>query len=233
MMSTSLDADLSQAEGLTEVRHGGPSRTILAGLPRSEGRSLPASFLAGCGVADWEIELAKLHDPSVPDELGQEITNTAFQLRFSGPIQISPLFISYSHADAEFVESLEPKLNKRGIRFWRDVHDATAGPLEDIVKRAMRSNPTVLLILSEDSVESDWVELEVESARRLAKELRRHVICPIALDDAWKECNWPERLRLQVEKYNILNFSGWRDESTFDSMFVRLVDGLKIFFGDH
>ena len=38
-----------------------------------------------------------------------------------------PLFISYSHTDGAFVEKLESSLNKKGIRYWRDIHDMKAG----------------------------------------------------------------------------------------------------------
>lgn len=69
--------------------------------------------------------------------------------------QASPLFISYSHSDTEFVEKLEGSLKKEGFRIWRDVHDAVAGRLEKQVDRAIRQNPTVLLVLSEHSIRSD------------------------------------------------------------------------------
>jgi hypothetical protein len=95
----------------------------------------------------------------------------------------------------------------------------------------MRLNPTVLLILSKHSVESDWVEDEATRARKLEKELGRDVLCPIALDDSWKDCDWSQTLRTQIEKYNILPFAGWQDPSAMTKMFGRLVDGLSIFYG--
>ncbi len=56
------------------------------------------------------------------------------------------------------------------------------------------------------------MELEARSARALEKGLGRDVLCRVALDGAWKECQWPARLREQIMEYNILEFSGWRDE---------------------
>jgi hypothetical protein len=121
-------------------------------------------------------------------------------------------------------------LNKKGIRFWRDVHHATARRLEKLVDHAIRHNPTVLLILSEHSTEIDWVEHEARVARRLEKELGRDVLCPVALDDSWKACRWPERLREQIMEYNILDFSNWNDEAFFQRVFARLMDGLNLFY---
>ena len=76
---------------------------------------------------------------------------------------------------------LEPEFNKRGIRFWRDIHHATAGRLEKQVDRAIRYNPTVLLVLSEHSTKSDWVQHEVRTARKLEIETGRDVLCPVSL----------------------------------------------------
>jgi hypothetical protein len=145
-------------------------------------------------------------------------------------MQVQNLFISYSHFDSKFVEKIEKHLRNRKVNSSRDVHDAPAGPLEKIVDRAMRQNPTVLLIFSENSVNSDWVEYEAQKARELEKELNRHVLCPIALDDSWKTCKWSGVLRNQIKKYNILDFSKWEDEKDFENKFNRLLQGLDLFY---
>ncbi|KAF0108786.1 MAG: pentapeptide repeat-containing protein [Anaerolineaceae bacterium] len=125
---------------------------------------------------------------------------------------------------------MEKHLDKKGIRFWRDIHDATAGRLEKVIDTAIRQNPTVLLVLSKDSVQSDWVEHEARSARELEKELKRDMLCPVALDGAWKDCDWEARLREQIMKYNILDFSNWKDEAEFTRKFAKLVEGLDLFY---
>ena len=51
-------------------------------------------------------------------------------------------------------------------------------------------------------------------ARKLEIETERDVLCPVALDDAWKTCRWPARLREQIEEYLILDFSAWEEEET-------------------
>jgi hypothetical protein len=191
---------------------------------------LPDVFLRGCGLADWEIEAARLYSPKLT---GQEIGDILYKLhdlRAHRPIQICPLFISYSHADADFVDALETALIAKGVRFWRDIHDATAGRLERQVDLAIRHNPTVLLILSAASVSSDWVEHEARLARRLELETGRDVLCPVSLDDAWKTCRWPDRLRDQILEYNILDFSGWKETEPFNRVFSKLLSGLDAFY---
>ncbi|MFI5399205.1 MAG: toll/interleukin-1 receptor domain-containing protein [Candidatus Binatia bacterium] len=220
--------DLSTARGLETVRHFGPSHIGTDTLFRSIG--IPDVFLRGCGLRDWEIEAAKLYDPEVSANDIVDIQQRVFNLRTGSPIQIGSLFISYVHADGAFVDALEGKLDEKGIRFWRDVHHATAGRLDEIVDRAIRLNPTVVLVLSKKSIESRWVEYEANLADKLSQELGRDTLCPIALDDAWKKCRWSGKLRTQIEKYNILSFTDWKDAQRFGGMFRRLVEGLLIFY---
>lgn len=189
-------------------------------------------FLRGCGLSDWEIEAAKLHSPDLTGKQITDITYRIHDLLTTQPVQINPLFISYSHDDGPFVDALEVHLNDKGIRFWRDIHHATAGPLERQIDRAIRLYPTVLLVLSDRSVESDWVEHEARAARKLAKELGRDVLCPIALDDSWKTCSWPARLKEQIMEYHILDFSAWEADESLKGLFAKLLDGLNLFYRD-
>ncbi len=145
------------------------------------------------------------------DEIAK-IQYRIYDLRATQAIQISPLFISYSHQDKSFVDKMDNALTKKGVRFWRDIHDATAGRLETQIDRAIRQNPTVLLVLSKSSIKSDWVEHEVRAACDLEKELGRDALCPIALDDSWKSSPWPKRVMEQVMESNILDFSKWEND---------------------
>jgi hypothetical protein len=223
------DLDLSGARGLDAVDHRLPSTVGADTLYKSHGQ-IPEAFLRGCGLSDWEIEATKLFQPDLGRDKISDILYRIHDLRADRAIQINKLFISYSRADSLFVDCLEGVLAQKGIRFWRDVHDATAGRLEKQIDRAMRLNPTVLLVLSAASVQSDWVEHETRLARELEKELGRDVLCPVALDDAWKTCHWPERLREQIKEYNILDFSAWQDETFFKRTAGRLIEGLDLFY---
>ncbi len=230
MGNTTLgDLDLSQARGLETVRHELASTLGTSTLVLSKG-SIPEVFLRGCGLSDWEIEAAKLHRPGLPSHELDEILYKIHELRANRPVQVASLFISYSHADSAFVDALERLLNEKGIRFWRDIHDLTAGRLEKQIDRAIRLNSTVLLVLSEHSTRSDWVEHEVHLARELEKQTQRDVLCPVTLDEAWKNSAWSQVLMEQVMKYNILSFCEWQEDTSFRKMFARLVDGLDLYY---
>jgi hypothetical protein len=221
--------DLSEVIGLEQIRHRYGSIISTDTLQLSKGK-VPIEFLRGCGLSDWEIESAKLFNPDLTNYEIDEILYKVHDLRATQPLQISPLFISYSHTDSPFVDRMEEYLNTKGIRFWRDVHHATTGRLEEQIDRAIRHNPTVLVILSENSIKSDWVQHEVRTARELEKETGRDVLCPVALDDSWKDSPWPKRVMEQVMEYNILDFSRWKDEAEFGRSFKKLIDGLELFY---
>ena len=223
------DIDLSETFGLEEVISNFPATLGTDTIKLSKGK-IPEAFLRACGLSDWEIESTKLHNPDLTNEGIAKIQYRIYDLRATQALQISPLFISYSHADNTFVHKLEENLNAKGVRFWRDIHDATAGRLETQIDRAIRQNPIVLLILSKNSISSDWVQHEIRKARELEKELGRDVLCPIALDDSWKKSNWPQRIIEQIMEYNILDFSVWEDKTAFNSKFTKLLSGLDLFY---
>ena len=227
--TTLAASDLSLAIDLEKTYHHGPSTIGIDTLRKSKGK-IPESFLRGCGLSDADIEYARLSTADLSSEQTNKILYRMFELRATQAIQLSPLFISYSHADGAFVDKLEGHLNGKGIRFWRDIHDMKSGRMETQVDRAIRQNPTVLLILSEHSLQSDWVEHEVRTARGLEKEMQRDVLCPVALDDSWKNSAWPKRIMEQVMEYNILDFSTWEDDRKFGSTFNKLIDGLELFY---
>ncbi len=214
---------------LQSVIHSGPSYLDLQSLELNNGR-LPKKFLSDCGLKKWEILFGKLYNPELAPNQVTDIIYEIDRMRNESPLQIHNLFISYSRSDSEFVDHLESFLRAKDISFWRDIHDATAGPLESIVVRALNHNPTVLLIFSKNSVDSDWVEFEITKARKLEKELGRSVLCPISLDDSWKNCGWSEILMTQVKMNNILDFSNWQDEEFFTNQFGNLLQlGLHVF----
>lgn len=225
--STFSNVDLSVAKGLKDVEHEGPSTVGLDTISRSRG-DLPEGFLRGCGLSDWEIEARKLYDPVHTSEEIQQILDRIHHLRAHQ--SNSRLFISYSHQDSSFADKIGPHLNDKGVRFWRYDHHATAGPLEQQIRSAVRDYPTMLLVLSNASVKSDWVQYEVRLACKLKNETGRHVLCPVALDDSWKSCKWPERLREQIEEYTVLDFSKWRDGAIFQDMFTKLIKGIDRFY---
>ena len=138
------------------------------------------------------------------------------------------VFFSYSTQDARFAEKLERRLQAVGFNVFRDVHDVVAGRLDKQLKESIDKTDTLLLIFSEHSAGSDWVEWEVQIARDREKRDSIDLLCPISLDDAWRTATWNGPLMHQIKDYAILDFS---KPSKFDAMFDRLQRGLQTYYG--
>jgi uncharacterized protein YjbI with pentapeptide repeats len=223
------DNDLSVVEGLDSTVHSGPSTIGTNTLYQSKGQ-ISEAFLRKCGLSDWEIESAKLYNPDLSNEEINNIHYRIHDLRVSRAFQINSLFISYSHSDTDFVDVLDKRLTGAGVRFWRYSDHAKAGRIEKQIDQAIHLNDVVLLVLSKHSTNSDWVEHEVRKARKKEQEAGKDALCPVALDDSWKSCRWPERLREQIMEYNILDFSNWTDDDYLQKMFGKLLEGLDVFY---
>ena len=167
------------------------------------------------------------------EQSGTETTDIRYEMdegRNENPLQFNNIFISYNHKDTPFADVLEKYFDAKGIRFWRDVHnDAPAGRLDKIILQEMKDR-VVLLLLSKNSVNSNWVEFEIENARRLEKEVGRDMLCPIALDDTWQSSNWSPLLMNQIKKYNVLDFSNWEDMAIMEQQLEKLLEGLALFY---
>ncbi len=222
-----VDVDLSRTMGLSTVRHAGPSFIDVLSLENSGG-GIPEEFLRGCGFKPWQILDAKLYNPNLTRAEIIDIQYEILDARSTGSLLLGGVFISYSHADAGFADKIREKLTEKGVPVWLDRHDAVAGPLQKQIDHAIGAHNAVLLVLSEDSIASDWVEHELKTARRIERKEGRDVLCPVRLDDAWKDkrhdVNWGH-----ITDKNILDFSKWRTKA-FSGQFEKLLKGLKIYY---
>ena len=87
------------------------------------------------------------------------------------------------------------------------------------------------MILSEDSIESDWVEYEIKQARAREKKDGRRMLFPLGLLDYKALEDWElfdhdtaTDLAAEVRSYFIPDFT---DSEKYDESFQRLLDDLK------
>ncbi|MDX1939619.1 MAG: toll/interleukin-1 receptor domain-containing protein [Saprospiraceae bacterium] len=220
---------LDNVINLDTIYHSGPSTLDISVFQQTK-TPLPKSFTRGCGWQDWMVKSMELQKPNLTPDQVVDILYEVEHLRNNTPIQLHNLFISHSRKDAAFIEHIGKVFEQRNILYWLDVRDGIAGPLEKQIDRAIRLNEIFLLVLSKHSAESDWVELEIDLARKVEKESGRNVICPIAIDNEWRNGNLSERIKLQIEKYNVLDFSRWQDPMDFNNKLERLLQGLNLFY---
>lgn len=198
--------DLSKTKGLETCRFYGESYIDYYTLKQSG--TLPIHFLRGCGLSDQYIE----HIPSL----------------FNKAIQFYSCFISYSSKDEELAQKIHADLQNKGIRCWFAPEDLKIGDkTRSVIHESIRVYDKLLLIISENSIKSQWVEDEVESALGKEREQKnKPVLFPIRKDDKiFKVQNgWAVSLR---NTRNIGDFTNWKDHDSYKMAFDRLVRDLK------
>ena len=200
------NVDLSTCKNLETIVHLGPSAIDIRTLQRSG--PLPLAFLRGVGLPDKLIDnLSALLDQA---------------------IQFYSCFISYSGKDEEFVRRLHADLQDKGVRCWFAPHDMKIGAkILDTLDEAIRLRDKVLLVLSEASIASDWVEDEVTKAFAEERQRGGVVLLPVRLDDAvfaTKEA-WALKLR---DNRHIGDFRDWKNHDAYQSTLERLLRDLRV-----
>ncbi len=208
------DVDLSNAKGLEFIRHYGPSTVGIDTIYKSRGK-IPEVFLRGCGV---------------PDEFIAYIGSMVGR-----PLEFYSCFISYSTVDQAFAERLYNDLQGNGVRCWFAPHDIKGGrKIHEQIDEAIRLHDRLLLILSESSMNSEWVKTEIAKARKREVKEGKRVLFPIrlvpfeALRD-WEcfDADTGKDLSKEIREYFIPGFSNWKDHDSYQKAFERLVKDLK------
>jgi TIR domain len=143
------------------------------------------------------------------------------------PIQYYSCFISYSSSDEVLARRLHADLQDKGVRCWFAPHDLRPGQLmRKGIDEAIHMQDKLLLILSKASVESGWVEYEVETALTREVRQKREILFPIRIDDAIFESStsWACELR---ERRHMSDFRQWADPEQYHRVFQRLLRDLK------
>lgn len=209
------DNDLSETKGLDNVQHAGPSTIGINTLYRSAGK-ISEAFLRGCGVPDDFITF-------IPSHFGVQQA-----------IQFYSCFISYSTKDEEFAGRLHSRMRDERLRVWFAPEDIKGGQkLYEQIERAIQLHDRLLLILSESSMQSEWVITEIRNARLVEIREGRRKLFPIRLVDfheirGWKcfDSETGKDLAVEVREYFIPDFSDWKDHDSFEASFKRLLRDL-------
>ena len=135
------------------------------------------------------------------------------------------VFISHSSVDKPFVEKLYRRLDEEGLQPWLDKYDLYSGDLQKQIRPAVESRNVFVIVLSAESVNSDWVEAELDWARQCEKEKGIDKLCPVALDDSWC-AKMDDVLWRQLKRMLVLDFSSWKTKA-FETPFGQLVRGIE------
>ncbi len=137
-------------------------------------------------------------------------------------------FISYSNQDQDFAEQLHADLRSAGVQCWFAPEDMKIGaPIRPTLDQSVWEQSKLLLILSEYSIASDWVEQEVETAMEKERVRGELVLFPIRLGETImaERIGWAAHIK---RTRHIGDFSRWRDPSAYQQAFKRLLRDLKM-----
>lgn len=143
-------------------------------------------------------------------------------------------FISYSTQDSVFAEKLYGDLREVGIDCWFAPEDLKIGDyFPETLDKAVWKQEKLLLILSRNSVESNWVAQEASTAVDREWMEKKHssrnilVLFPISLDNAVYDLTigWAASIR---RTRHIGDFRNWQDETEYQRAFARLLRDLRI-----
>ena len=163
-----------------------------------------------------------MHSQQVTD-----ITYQIHQLYLGDGIQYYSCFISYNSRDEEFAKYLHDDLQNNGVRCWFAPEDLKIGDqIRPTIDRQIRLRDKLLIILSENSVKSEWVGDEAEAALEEETKSERLVLFPIRLDDTVMNTrdDWAAKIK---RRRHIGDFSNWKDKSSYQKAFERLLRDLK------
>lgn len=125
---------------------------------------------------------------------------------------MAQVFISYSRKDLEFVEQLAADLQRTGFDVWYDMSGISGGAEWKVaIERALRNSQFVIVVLSPDSVASEWVDREFLFASQLNR-----MIVPVM----YRECE----LSLSYVNLNYIDVQG----SNYQKNFQRLLHALAV-----
>jgi hypothetical protein len=206
--------DLSDVEGLDTAQHFGPSTIGIDTVYHSHGK-IPLTFLRGAGVPENFIEY-----------MGS-LTGKA--------LEFYSCFISYSTKDQEFADRLYADLQNKGVRCWFAPHDIQAGKkIHEQIDEAIRKYERLLLILSPNSMNSEWVKTEIRKARKRERTEKKRVLFPVRLVSFEAMRDWElfdadegKDLAVEIREYYIPDFSDWKNHDSYAKEFQNLLRDLK------
>jgi len=210
------DVDLSEVKNLETVIHRSPSTVGVDTLFKSKGK-IPEAFLRGCGVPEVLITY-------LPTLIGA-----------MAPIQFYSCFLSHSSKDDAFARRLHARLTAEKLRVWFAPEDMRGGRKSRAqIDEAIRVYDRLLLVLSEESMKSEWVRHEIKRARQKERDTGREVLFPIGLVPHNEIKKWEcldsdtgEDLAEKVREFHIPDFSNWKHEDDFEKAFADLMRDLR------
>jgi hypothetical protein len=123
---------------------------------------------------------------------------------------MADIFISYSRRDKDFANHLTEQLKDAGFDIWIDREDISVGSVwQAAISTAIRACNTLIVVLSPDSVASEYVTKEITLADTHNKK-----IIPIMC----RTCELSPAVEMQLAGLHYIDFSQLEYESAFEQL---------------
>ncbi len=137
--------------------------------------------------------------------------------------------------DEDFAKRLHADLQSNDVRCWYAPKDIKGGrKIHEQIGEAIRVHEKLLLILSEHSMNSEWVKTEIAKARQREVREKRQVLFPIRLIDFKTLQQWEcfdsdtgKDSAKEIREYFIPDFSNWKNHDDYQKTFKKLIHDLK------
>src|SRR5260370_12581574 len=135
--------------------------------------------------------------------------------------------IGYASQDQDFAERLYADLQSNGVRCWFAPDDLKSGEnFWHSIDESIRLYDKLLVVLSEHSVNSKWVERERMAALEKEQQQNKPLLFPIMLVKSMKQSNMPWAVDIRRTRH-IGAFSRWKDQNAYQQAFKRLLLDLQ------
>ena len=134
-----------------------------------------------------------------------------------------------------FAERFYADLQNKGVRCWFAPHDLQGGKkVHKQIDDAIRVYDRLLLILSEASMNSEWVKTEIANARKRELREQRQMLFPVRLIGFETLRDWEcfdadtgKDSAREIREYYIPDFSDWKNHDKYQDQLARLLKDLK------
>jgi hypothetical protein len=155
-----------------------------------------------------------------------KLTEAVHRMRSMGHWAMGPVscFISCASQDQKFVNKLIGDLRTCGLSCWIAWEALQTGSyIAPEIEDAIWTQDKVIIVVSQYSLESQWVAREVEAAFERERKEKKSIIIPIRMDDALDDtrCAWGCDLR---RRRIVADFRKWTDDIIYRNVVEMFAD---------
>jgi uncharacterized protein YjbI with pentapeptide repeats len=200
------NVDLSNVKGLESLLHLGPSTVGIDTIYKSRGK-VPVVFLKNAGVPRHLIDYI-------------EVFVDQNKKHYS-------CCISFTKNNEDFAHKLFEDLQANGVRCWLAMEKLMRRDRNHvIIESGVKLHDKNIMILSGDSIDSDWAEDEYNVAIEREMKDGKNALVLISLDDSVKYSEKPWVVKMRKSR-DLADFSMWMEKEIYQEMFGYLLEELR------